>query len=97
MHFVLRIAPAMETARRLGGLQLRRRDQLSELPEVLDGCGEKELVTGTARASQSQPVEAQDALEVGEQHLDLLSLTPRGRISVGLRDIARHVPRALIY
>ena len=31
-----------------------------------------------------------------EQHLDLLSLPARGAIGVGLRDIARHVPSALV-
>jgi hypothetical protein len=32
-----------------------------------------ELVTGTVRISQSEPVEAQDAFPVREEHLDLLA------------------------
>ena len=55
---------------------LRRRDQLCELPEVLGGGGEEELVASAAWSSQSEPVEPQDALEMGEQHLDLLAQAP---------------------
>jgi hypothetical protein len=40
------------------------------------GGGEEELVVGASRSSQSEAVEAQDAPQVGEQHLDLLSLPP---------------------
>src|SRR5687768_6574773 len=56
------------------GRRLRDRDQLGELAEVLGGGGEEELVLGTIRAPQAQAVQLQDALEVGEQHLDLLPL-----------------------
>jgi hypothetical protein len=52
-------APPKFSARRRG---LRLEDQLGELPEVLDGRGEEELVAGTVWAAQSQPVEAEDAL-----------------------------------
>lgn len=40
-------------------------------------------VAGTVRLPQSQPVEPQDAFGVGEQHLDLLPLAPRGGVGVG--------------
>ena len=56
------------------GRRLRDRDQLGELAEVLGGGSEEELVLGTIRAPQAQAVQLQDALEVGEQHLDLLPL-----------------------
>ena len=51
-------------------------DQLGEFAEVLSGGGEMELVAGTAGAAKSEPVEFQDAFEVSEEHLDLLSLAP---------------------
>ena len=53
-----------------------RRDQLGELTQVLSRGGQEELVSGAAETTQAQPVELQDALEVGEQHLDLLALSP---------------------
>ena len=45
----------------------------------------------TKWTSQPEPIEAQDALEVREQHFDLLPFTARPNIGVGLRDIARNV------
>jgi len=40
------------------------------LAQVLSDGGEHELIAGTAWATQSQPPHTQDALEMGEQHLD---------------------------
>jgi hypothetical protein len=40
------------------------------------GRSEEELVARPARTAQSQAIEAQDALQVGEQHLDFLPLSP---------------------
>jgi hypothetical protein len=62
---------------------------------------------GPARSAQSQAIEAQDALQVGEQHLDFLPLSPRAAIGLGLGDgagqltiafvdAARHLPGRLI-
>ena len=51
-------------------------DQQCEAPQVL-GDSENELVLGASRAPQSKPSEPQDALEVREPHLDLLTLAPR--------------------
>jgi hypothetical protein len=62
----------------------------------LSGRGQEELVASTARTAQSQAIEAQDALEVGEQHLDFLPLSPRRAIGVGLGDGAGHVTSALV-
>jgi hypothetical protein len=50
------------------------RQELGEFPEVLRSGGEVELVAGAVRASEPQPVEPQDALQMGEQHLHLLPL-----------------------
>jgi hypothetical protein len=58
------------------GSRRRDRDQHGHLAEVLGGGSEVELVSGTAWPAQSQAVELKDALEVGEQHLDLLALAP---------------------
>jgi hypothetical protein len=41
----------------------------------LGGGSEEELVLSTKRTSQPQSVEAQDALEIREQHLDLFPFT----------------------
>jgi len=57
-----------------GRLQItRHRDQLCQLSEVLGGGCKVEFVAHTAWTSQSQPAEPENALEMGEQHLDLLS------------------------
>jgi hypothetical protein len=50
----------------LGGLQRRARDELCELPEILGGSRQEELVSSTQWASQPETVEAQDALQVRE-------------------------------
>ena len=46
--------------------------------------------------SQPEPVEAQDALEMRKQHLDLLAFTPGRHVGLGLGDVARHVSSVLI-
>ena len=56
--------------------RLRRWDQFGQLPEVLGSCCEEEFVVSAAWSSQPEPVEPQNALEMGEQHLDLLSKAP---------------------
>ena len=48
------------------------------------------------RASQSEPVQAQNALEVREQHLDLLALTSRRHIGLGPGDATRHISGSLV-
>ena len=68
-----------------------QRDQLCQLSEVLGGGSQQELVLSTKRTSQPEPVEAQDALEMCEQHLDLLPFTPRRHVGLSLGDIARNV------
>ena len=48
-------------------------DGLRQFPQVLGIGGQKELVFGSARPAQAQSVEPEDALQVSEEHLDLLS------------------------
>ena len=52
---------------------------------------QQELVLSTKWTSQPEPIEAQDALEMCEQHLDLFPFTSRPDIGIGLRDVARNI------
>ena len=65
--------------------------QLGEPSQVLGGGREQELVAGAVRTSQSQALEPQDALEVGEQHLDLLPPVTGASIGRRVGESARHV------
>jgi hypothetical protein len=47
-----------------------------EFSQVLCGGGEQELVLRAARITEAEPTELEDALEMGEQHLDPLTLVP---------------------
>ena len=51
----------------------RNGDELRQFPQVLGGGGQEELVFRSARATEAQSVEPEDALQMGEEHLDLLS------------------------
>ena len=77
----------MLSGRHRGG----QRDQLCQLSEVLGGGSQQELVLSTKWTSQPEPIEAQDALQVREQHFDFLPFTARPDIGIGLRDVARNV------
>ncbi len=55
-----------------------------------------ELVSGAAWSSQSQPAEPENALEVGEQHLDLFALAARLPESLGARQGAGVVSGVLV-
>lgn len=69
---------------RSAGRQLRwHRDQFGELAEVLGACGEEELIFRSVRSPEAETIELQDALEVGEQHLDFLPLARRSRVGIG--------------
>jgi hypothetical protein len=62
----------------------------------LGGGSEEELVLNTKWTSQPQSVEAQDALEMCEQHLDLFPFTPRCHVGLCLGDIARDISGVFI-
>jgi hypothetical protein len=51
--------------------------ELGEAAQVLRGRGEQHFVPGAAQASQSKPVEPQDALHMRKSHLDLLAFEAR--------------------
>jgi hypothetical protein len=48
-------------------------DQLRQFPQILGGGGQEEVVFGSAWSAQAQLAEPEDALQVSEEHLDLLS------------------------
>jgi hypothetical protein len=48
-------------------------NELRQLPQILGGGGQEELVLRSARSAQAQLAEPEDALQVSEEHLDLLS------------------------
>ncbi len=59
-----------------------RPPELREIAEVLDGCCEMELILGAVWPSEAEAVEADDALEVCKQHLDLLPGVARRDIRI---------------
>ena len=59
--------------------------------QVLCSGGQRELVAGASEASQPQSIQPQDALEVCEQHLDLLPLAARPSVLLGGADASRYV------
>jgi hypothetical protein len=75
----------MAVAAAIGAVELRRfasngedwrwkGDELRQLPQILGGSCQEELVFGSAWSAQAQLTEPEDALQVSEEHLDLLSL-----------------------
>src|SRR5882672_3270822 len=82
----------------------RSRNQRCEPPQVLGDGRQNKLILRAAWATQSQPTEPQDALQVCEPHLDLLALASRllkalgtserpGDVSGVLMDVARDLAR----
>jgi hypothetical protein len=55
----------------------RSRNQRCKPPYVLSNSGQNKLILGASWTAQSKTTELQDALQVGEPHLDLLALTSR--------------------
>lgn len=63
--------------------------ELREFAEVLDGCGEVELILGAVWSSKAEPVKTDDAFEVCEQHLDLFPGMAGGDVGIGRGNIPR--------
>jgi hypothetical protein len=53
--------------------------QFRKLPKVLGGRCEEELISGAIGSAEAQQVEPEYALEVSEEHLDLLASLTRRR------------------
>jgi hypothetical protein len=49
-------------------------DELRQFPKILGGGGQQELVLGSIWTTEAQSTEPEDALQMSEEHLDLLSL-----------------------
>ena len=86
----------------------RPSDQRCEPPQVLSDGGQNKLILGASGATQSQSAEPQDALQVCEPHLNLLSLTSRLLEALGaskgacnvsgvFMDVARDLARGLLW
>jgi hypothetical protein len=58
-----------------GEVRRRQWDELRQFPQIFGGGGQEELVLRSVRPPQAQAVELQDALQMSEEHLDLLPLT----------------------
>ena len=78
---------------RSGLCEARHWDHLSHFAVVLGCGGEMELVFCSVGTPQAQAVQLQDAFEVSEEHLDLLSLAARDEICIGRGDFARQIAR----
>jgi hypothetical protein len=83
-------------------------NQRCEPSHILSDGGQNKLIVGTSWATQSEPTELQDALQVRKPHLDLLALTSRrlealgaserpGNVSGMLMDIARDLARRFLW
>jgi hypothetical protein len=72
------------------------RDQFCQFPKVLGRGCEVELVLGAVRAAKTQAVEPQDALQVGEKHLDLLPPSLTVEIGITPGDASRNVARTFM-
>lgn len=48
--------------------------QLGQLAEVLYRCSQRKLVVRTGGTAQPKAIQLRDALQMGEQHLDLFSI-----------------------
>src|ERR1700722_15226060 len=62
----------------------RKGDELRQFPQLLGGGRQWELIFGSARPAEAQSVEPEDALQVSEQHLDLLSFATGDGVGLGL-------------
>ena len=71
------------------------RNELCELPEVLCGGCEVEFISCAARASQPETAEAQNSLQMREEHLHLLPELARDRVVGRLGDRTRPIPGGL--
>src|SRR5262249_12720854 len=65
--------------------------------QILCDCCQRELELRTARSSQAQSSEPQNALEVREQHLDLFTIAARPRERFSLGESAGDIARSLIH
>ena len=68
---------------RRDGLRWRYGHVLCQAFEVLDGCGEQELIPCTGETAQAEPCQGEDVFDLAEEGFDLLAFTTGGRVSLG--------------
>src|SRR4029453_11689231 len=73
------------------------RGELGQLAQVLGDRCQRELVLRGPGTTQPQTVELQDALQVGEQHLDALAFMARLLECLGLGERASYVTGVFVY
>ena len=73
-----------------------RREPLGHSSQILCSCCHQKLIMSTARTTQSQAIEFEDALEVSEEHFHLLSLSARLFVFWGSSDAPRFVTRSFV-
>ena len=71
--------------------------------QVLGGCCEEELISGTIWASQSQSqsqsqsIRCEYSFEIGKQNLNLFPLSSWCHLIIGPGDISRHIASAFMH
>jgi hypothetical protein len=70
--------------------------ELGQPAQILGDRCQGELVLRTPRSAQPQTAELQDALRMGEKHLDALAIMARPLECVGLGECARDVAGLLV-
>ena len=76
---------------------LMSRKELGQFAEVLGGISEEKFVNCATWSTSSEPVQAKDPFEVGEEHFDLLPQLHRDQVLVGLRNAPGDLPRVLMF
>lgn|GEM_PF-4259083 len=76
---------------------LRCRKDFGQFAEVLGSGGEEEFVICTAWSSQSQPSQSQNAFEVGEEHLNLLSELHRDLVFFCFGQVSGDLARIFVF
>lgn len=92
MVLILLVQPKLA---RPSGYDRDQRLEFCKLPEVLGGGGERKFVLDATWASQSEPTQAKDAFEVGEEHLDLFAPLLRRRVERGCCALVCKLPDLL--
>ena len=72
------------------------RDEFRQTAQVLRDSDEGKFVVGAAEPAQPQPIKSENALHVGEEHLDLLAFATRFPVFRRRGNAPRHIARRLM-
>lgn len=75
----------------------RPKRQLGQFAKILGGGSQGKFVTRTGWTSQSEAVELQNALEVSEQHFDLLPIPARLPVCGRFSDASGNLTRGFVH